>query len=43
MLRGGANADQENQNADDAGLEPQDRIGFHGKAFQARHFFKIFP
>lgn len=31
MLRDGGNADQENQDADDIGLEPEDRIGLHGK------------
>jgi hypothetical protein len=31
MLRDGGNADEENQDADDVGLEPQDRIGVHGK------------
>jgi hypothetical protein len=31
MLRDGGNADEENQNADDVRLEPQDRIGVHGK------------
>ena len=31
MLRDGGNADEENQDADDIGLEPQDRIGVHGK------------
>jgi hypothetical protein len=31
MLRDGCNADEENQDADDVGLEPQDRIGVHGE------------
>jgi hypothetical protein len=31
MLRDGGNADEENQDTDDVGLEPQDRIGVHGK------------
>jgi hypothetical protein len=31
MLRDGGNADEENQDADDVGLEPQDRIGVHGE------------
>jgi hypothetical protein len=31
MLRDGGNADEENQDADDIGLEPQDMIGVHGK------------
>jgi hypothetical protein len=31
MLGDGGNADEENQDADDVGLEPQDRIGVHGK------------
>jgi hypothetical protein len=31
MLRDGGNADEENKDADDVGLEPQDRIGIHGK------------
>jgi hypothetical protein len=31
MLRDGGNADEEDQDADDVGLEPQDRIGIHGK------------
>jgi hypothetical protein len=31
MLRDGGNADEENQDTDDLGLEPQDRIGVHGK------------
>jgi hypothetical protein len=30
MLRDGGNANEENQDADDVGLEPQDRIGVHG-------------
>jgi hypothetical protein len=30
MLRDGGNADEENQDADDVGLEPHDRIGVHG-------------
>jgi hypothetical protein len=31
MLRDGGNADEKNQNADDVRLQPQDRIGVHGK------------
>lgn len=30
MLRDGGNAEEENQDADDVGLQPQDRIGVHG-------------
>ena len=31
MLRDGGNADEENKDTDDVGLEPQDTIGVHGK------------
>jgi hypothetical protein len=42
MLRDGPNADEENQDADDVGLEPQDRIGVHRKPLHAR-FSSRFP
>jgi hypothetical protein len=41
MLGDGGNADEENQHADDVGLEPQDRIAIHGGWLHARRFFKI--
>jgi hypothetical protein len=31
MFRDGGNADEENRDGNDVGLEPQDRIGIHGK------------
>jgi hypothetical protein len=34
MLRDGSKAEEENQDADDVGLEPQDRISVHGKSLQ---------
>jgi hypothetical protein len=34
MLGNGGDADEENQNADDVSLEPQDGIGVHGIALK---------
>jgi len=31
MLSEGGDTDEENQDSDDVGLEPQDRVGVHGK------------
>jgi hypothetical protein len=42
MLGDGGNADEEDQDADDVGLEPQDRIGIHGK-LSTTAFFNIAP